>query len=211
MWFKILIISCIIGFFATYFIVKKFIVFFKNIGLVGIDIAKKQKPKIAEMGGVPVAFGFILSALFFIGLQIFLQQNFKFIILFPCLLTTLFIVFIYMLDDLTAILKKKEIKADGIFVKKHGFRQRHKFLFPLIAAIPIMAANYGNSNMLLPIIGNIDFGILYPLVLVPIGIFGASNAVNMLAGINGLEAGTGVVAIFSLSLFAYLNSNFIVI
>ena len=52
--------------------------------------------------------------------------------------------------------------------------------------------------------GMIDFGILYPLFLVPLGITGAANAVNMLAGFNGLEVGMGMVAVGSLAIIAYL-------
>jgi UDP-N-acetylglucosamine--dolichyl-phosphate N-acetylglucosaminephosphotransferase len=50
----------------------------------------------------------------------------------------------------------------------------------------------------------IDFGIFYPMVLVPLGITGAANALNMLAGFNGLEVGMGIVAIGSLAIIAYL-------
>jgi len=37
--------------------------------------------------------------------------------------------------------------------------------------------------------GAVDWGIFYPLAIIPIGIVGAANAYNMLAGYNGLEAG----------------------
>ena len=205
--FWILFISCMIAFIATYFIIKKFIVFFENIGLVGYDINKPQKNQVAEMGGVPVVFGFMIAVLFFVGFEIFVYGNSQYNVIFPALLTTIIIVFIYMLDDLTAILKGKDDKK--YFVKKQGFSQKHKFLFPLIAAIPIMSAKIGTSTMVLPIIGEINLGIIYPLLIVPIGIMGASNAVNMLAGINGIEAGVGLVSIFSLSVFAYLNSSIV--
>jgi len=44
-----------------------------------------------------------------------------------------------------------------------------------------------------PIFGEVNFGLLYPLLLVPLGITGASNATNMLAGLNGLEVGLGIL------------------
>jgi len=188
-------------------IIKKFIVFFRNIGLVGQDMNKKEKPVVAEMGGVPVAFGFMIAVLIFIGSEIFTYGNTGYKVLFPSLLTLLLIVFIYMLDDLTAILRTKEVKKG--FAKKQGFRQRHKFLFPIIAAIPVMSANIGTSTMNFPLFGEVNLGIFYPLVIVPLGILGASNAVNMLAGINGVEAGVGLVSIISISLFAYINSGLV--
>lgn len=36
--------------------------------------------------------------------------------------------------------------------------------------------------------GVVDWGIFYPLAIIPIGIVGAANAYNMLAGYSGLEA-----------------------
>jgi len=59
--------------------------------------------------------------------------------------------------------------------------------------------------MRIPFVGLIDFGIFYSLVLVPLGITGAANAVNMLAGFNGLEVGMGVVAVGALAVIACLN------
>ncbi|MCK5039911.1 MAG: hypothetical protein KAR87_03010 [Candidatus Aenigmarchaeota archaeon] len=205
--FPILLASCLFAFVVTYFIVKKFIVFFENIGLVGYDINKKERPVVAEMGGVPVAFGFMIAVLIFVGFEIFVYNNAQYNMLFPSLLTVLLIVFIYMLDDLTAILRTKEVKKD--FIKKQGFRQRHKLLFPLVAAIPIMSANVGTSTMVLPLFGEVNLGILYALVIIPLGILGASNATNMLAGMNGLEAGCGIISIFSISVFAYMQSEIV--
>ncbi len=61
--------------------------------------------------------------------------------------------------------------------------------------------------MSLPFIGTIDIGLLYPLLIIPIGIIGASNAFNMLAGYNGLEAVMGVVILSTLGLIAYSIGN----
>ncbi len=61
--------------------------------------------------------------------------------------------------------------------------------------------------MAFPFLGTIDIGLLYPLLIIPIGMIGASNAFNMLAGYNGLEAGMGVVILSTLGLIAYSNGN----
>jgi UDP-N-acetylglucosamine--dolichyl-phosphate N-acetylglucosaminephosphotransferase len=61
--------------------------------------------------------------------------------------------------------------------------------------------------MNLPVLGNINWGILYPLLIVPIGIVGASNAYNMLAGYNGLEAGMGVIILFVLGYVGVINGK----
>jgi len=72
-------------------------------------------------------------------------------------------------------------------------RQSVKTMLPLLASLPLVAIKLGVTHMTFPFIGEIEFGILYPLLLIPLAITGASNATNMLAGFNGLEAGLGVV------------------
>jgi UDP-N-acetylglucosamine--dolichyl-phosphate N-acetylglucosaminephosphotransferase len=61
--------------------------------------------------------------------------------------------------------------------------------------------------MNLPIVGTIDWGILYPLLIVPIGIVGASNAYNLLGGYNGLEAGMGVIILLVLGYVGLQNGK----
>ena len=56
--------------------------------------------------------------------------------------------------------------------------------------------------MVIPLLGVIDLWIFYPLVVIPIGVTVAANAVNMLAGFNGLEVGLGIVAMGSLAIVA---------
>ena len=46
---------------------------------------------------------------------------------------------------------------------------------------------------MLPFLGNVDLGLLYPLLFVPLGVIGSTNGFNLLAGYNGLEAGMGLV------------------
>lgn len=70
-----------------------------------------------------------------------------------------------------------------------------------------MVKNAGQSVMAFPFLGTLDIGLLYPLLIIPIGIIGASNAFNMLAGYNGLEAGMGVVILSTLGLIAYSTGN----
>ncbi|MCH7535807.1 MAG: glycosyl transferase family 4, partial [Bacteroidetes bacterium] len=60
-------------------------------------------------------------------------------------------------------------------------------------AIPLIVVNAGVSDITLPFIGSVDFGILFPLLIVPIMIIFTTNAFNMLAGFNGLEAGNGII------------------
>ena len=70
-----------------------------------------------------------------------------------------------------------------------------------------MVVNAGASAMWLPLIGRTELGLFYPLILIPIGVIGAANMVNMLAGINGLETGMGIIYTGTLGLYAYVNGS----
>ena len=62
-------------------------------------------------------------------------------------------------------------------------------------AMPLVVVNAGHVIIELPLLGELNFGLLYPLVIIPIAVIGAANGYNMLAGYNGLEAGLGVIII----------------
>ena len=78
----------------------------------------------------------------------------------------------------------------------------------LIAALPLIAISAAGSTMIsLPFIGNVYFGILYIIVLIPLGVTVASNLTNMLAGFNGMEAGMGVVMFSAVALIAVTRNE----
>ena len=102
-------------------------------------------------------------------------------------------------------LAKPDVFIDDILGWKQGLKQWQKPLLMLPAAIPLMVTNLGHATMAVPFIGKINFGIIYPLILIPIAIIGASNGFNMLAGMNGLEAGLGAIILSAMAYIAYLN------
>ncbi len=108
---------------------------------------------------------------------------------------------------LAAMLSITIIGTIGIIEDFLHIRQFYRVLLPAVAALPLMAVSAGNTQMALPFVGAIDFGIFYPLVLIPIGVMAASNLVNLLAGFNGLEAGTGAIVGSALFAVAYLSGN----
>jgi len=95
--------------------------------------------------------------------------------------------------------------VDDIIGWKKGIRQWQHALLPAFAALPLMAVKIENPPLVLPIVGAlpevfivpffgaVSFGIIYSLFIVPLGVTGASNGANMLAGLNGLEAGLGSI------------------
>lgn len=161
----------------------------KKAGIVGKNMHSEKQEEIAEMGGLMIAAGFgagIVASIFLkTFFDLFLSVSLTSIL--AVLSTVLIVVIIGVFDDLISM------------------RQWIKALIPVFAALPLMALKEGYSMMRIPFIGEMNFGLFYPLVFVPLGVTGAANAVNMLAGFNGLEVGMGVVAVGSLTIIAYLN------
>jgi UDP-N-acetylglucosamine--dolichyl-phosphate N-acetylglucosaminephosphotransferase len=97
---------------------------------------------------------------------------------------------------------------DDLFGWKHGgLSARMRLLLAFMASIPLVVINAGNSSMSIPFLGSVNFGILYPLLLIPIGIAGATTTYNFLAGFNGLEAGQGILILSFLSFVAYQTGS----
>jgi len=56
-------------------------------------------------------------------------------------------------------------------------------------------------------LGTVEFGILYPLLIVPLGVVGATTSYNFLAGLGGLESGQGIIILSFLSFIAYVSGS----
>ncbi len=160
-------------------------------GITGKDMNKLARPEVAEMGGISILLGVslgIITATFISTYLGYLKADLA--ILFASFLTIILVGFIGVIDDLIGWRK--------------GIRQWQHALFPLFAALPLMAVNAGTHDIIIPFLGSVQLGAFYSLLLVPIGITGASNAFNMLAGFNGLEAGLGIIIVSTLSVIAAL-------
>jgi UDP-N-acetylglucosamine--dolichyl-phosphate N-acetylglucosaminephosphotransferase len=67
---------------------------------------------------------------------------------------------------------------------------RYKAFMPLIAALPLISYAYAanaRTDIALPFIGTIHFGIYYFYIIIPLIVMIVTNTVNMLGGLNGLE------------------------
>jgi len=175
-------------------------------GIVGLDLQKKNRPKLPTSGGICVAFGILSGLLSYIGLHTFVPGSEIDVI--PLLAVTssiLIVMFVGLLDDLNV--SSKAVKTKEGYDVRVGFPQWIKPLLTLPAAIPLMVISAGETSMAIPFIGRVHFGILFPLLLIPIGMVGASNAVNLLAGFNGLEAGMGIVYFLGLGIFSLQHNS----
>lgn len=88
-------------------------------------------------------------------------------------------------------------------------RWRHKLLLPTIASLPLLMVYYVNFNsttIILPGIvhqlfgPSINIGFLYYVYMGMLAVF-CTNAVNILAGINGLEVGQALIIAISIVAF----------
>jgi len=95
-------------------------------------------------------------------------------------------------------------------------RWRYKIILPAIAGLPLLAAYTGLTTIIVPIPlrslfgSELDLGILYKAYMWMLSIF-CGNAINIYAGINGLEAGQSVVIAISVLIhnvieFGYLHN-----
>jgi UDP-N-acetylglucosamine--dolichyl-phosphate N-acetylglucosaminephosphotransferase len=109
-----------------------------------------------------------------------------------------------VVDRLTGNFTSGEKSGDTL---RTGLGQIPKMLFVLPAALPLIAVGAGSWTMNFPLIGTVNWGVFYPLVLLPVGLFFVSNVVNMLAGTNGLSTGMSFVASTALGIFAYFNGS----
>ncbi len=191
-------ISFLISFLVPYLTLPKLIRKLKTIGMTGKDINKQDKQDVAEMGGLAVVIGLCGGILAFTGILAYVNEIFGIgislinitdgkilTLIFASLSTILVIAVIGILDDM--------------FDLRHSV----KAVIPIFASLPLVAiASVGSPTINIPFMGEINFGILYALILVPIAITACSNMTNMLAGFNGMEAGMGITMSLSLAVIA---------
>jgi len=166
------------------------------MGLVWEDMNKFNHPKnVASSGGVVVIMAFILSVFVYVAFKTFaFGGSSKTLEIFSLISVVLMLGIVGLVDDLLGW-------------KNGGLSSQFRTLMAFVASIPLVVINAGMHSMDFPFLGVVDFGILYPLILIPIGIAGATTTYNFLAGFNGLEAGQGVLILSFLSFVAYATGS----
>lgn len=195
----VFVLSAVISFFAALLIAKPAIKFLSVIGLKVVDVHKLNKPKIPLSGGLIVLFGISAGIFFYIFSKTFFGDGNNGFTEILAALVSLYIVFLIgFFDDL----KIKKDKSESM-----GLSRWQKILLVAPAAIPLMVLKSGTSQISLPFMGNIDVGLIYPLLLLPIGVICAANMVNILEGLNGLGAGMGLLYTLNLAIYTYINNK----
>ncbi len=89
----------------------------------------------------------------------------------------------------------------GLIDDMMNLRWRYKAFLPIFTALPYMVLQPSDRTAIeLLLIGVVDLGTLFFLLLVPILVTVVTNAYNQLGGLNGLEALPGLIVVAGLSL-----------
>ncbi|MCW4023093.1 MAG: glycosyl transferase family 4 [Candidatus Bathyarchaeota archaeon] len=175
-------IILLLSFFGTVFLTKKWIKSAQAANLQGKDMNKPDKPLVPRSGGLIVVIVVCFSLLTYVFLKSFYMlgtPQTNVVETFAITATVLLAGFIGFVDD--------------ILGWKTGLGQLQKIFLTIPIALPLTVLNVNTTVMTIPFLGQVDFGLLYPLLIVPLGIIGATNGFNLLAGYNGLEASMGLV------------------
>ncbi len=186
------LVSALVSAMIVIVVVPAWIRVAKSRGLVGRDMNKPGNMLVAEAGGIWViiatAFGLmVLEALYtYLGEGVYRAAELY------ALVTLL------LLASLLGFL-------DDILGWKKGLPRWQRIVFMAPISLPLVVIKAGTSTLSVPLIGTLDLGVLYPLLAVPVGVLGAANAFNMLAGYNGLEAGMGLLLMVFTALYAFIK------
>ncbi len=194
---EILFISIFASFILCLLVLPKWIKKCQETGLLWEDMNKLKHPKnVAASGGIVVVMAFIIGVLVYVAIRTFILKD-----------TNGITRDILGLLSMVLILAVVGLTDDMLGWKHGGLSIRMRIFLAFMASIPLVVINAGDSAVNLPFIGLTNLGLLYPLILIPLGIAGATTTYNFLAGFNGLEAGQGIIIVSFLSYIAYLTGN----
>ena len=193
------LICALVSFGVVWWITPWLIRYLWKIGLVVKDQNKKGKPLIPLSGGLGVLAGVFSGLMLYIFIQTFYYENTGHLLfVLAAVASLIMITLVGFIDDLII---RRDKNSSG------GLKQWQKPLLTLSAAIPLMVVNAGVTTVVLPMIGRVNLGLLYPLIIIPLIVVGSANMVNLLAGFNGLEVGMGIIYVGSLGLFSFVHGR----
>ncbi|KAJ2911249.1 tunicamycin resistance protein [Coemansia aciculifera] len=198
---------------ATWCLVPAAVSTFKRVGLSGKDMSKPSHPVLAESMGVVAATVYLIATFLFIPVQFrtwWAAQDSQSPYnprVFP---------FDRLGEYLSALLSLQSMVFLGFADDVFDLKWRFKLLLPTIASIPILIVyyvGYGVTHVVVPVflrslLGThiVDLGSLYYVYIGLMAVF-CTNAINILAGINGVEVGQSIVIALSIIAKDVANVN----
>ncbi|XP_011314644.1 UDP-N-acetylglucosamine--dolichyl-phosphate N-acetylglucosaminephosphotransferase [Fopius arisanus] len=177
-------------------------VFLQKTNLWGVDMNKKNGRKIPEALGVVSGFVFLFIMFLFIPIPFtkYISDNSNFphhelVELLAALLSICWVVILGFVDDVCDL------------------KWRHKLLLTTVVSLPLLMVYYVNCNATLIIIPkplrpwlglSVELSLFYYMYMAMLAVF-CTNAINILAGINGLEVGQSLVIAVSIIIFNWIE------
>lgn len=182
--------SCAVSFLASYLLLPLWIRTAHRRGITGFDMNKRNKPSVAESGGIVTITGAILGmALYVMGTRLVHGSPVGTREVLAVMATVLLAGLLGVIDDLKGW--------------KKGFKPAAKLLLTVPAAIPLALISAERTSLILPLAGRLELGFLIPFLVVPLAVVGAATGFNLVAGYNGLEAGLGMIILGCLALLSW--------
>jgi len=190
----------------TYHIIPKFKEMFIKANLFGVDLNKTTGEKVPEATGVITGCIFLMISFIMIPFtysDYLMEQNntpfphSEFVQLIAALLSITCMLLLGFADDVLDL------------------RWRHKLLLPSMSSLPLLMVYYITTNrteIVVPTIlrwllgHSIKLGVFYYIYMGLLSVF-CTNAINILAGINGLEVGQSIVIAVSIIIFNLISLN----
>ena len=186
----VLFLSIAVSFLITFAIMPRLIKKMYKANICGTDVNKIDKPKIPEMGGIAGVLGFTLGSTFILGIV----KYFDSIDETPVLVS----ISVVCIASLIGLLNDVSILG-----------RKEKAWFISLASLPLIISQIGSEeiNFIIYSINLAEYSIYFWILLVPLGITGCANALNMSAGYNGLESGQFAIISFTLLLISFFDNT----
>ncbi|OWF38952.1 UDP-N-acetylglucosamine--dolichyl-phosphate N-acetylglucosaminephosphotransferase [Mizuhopecten yessoensis] len=196
----------VLGFLFLLNIIPKFRDMFVAANLYGIDMSKPGRVKIPEAQGVVCGAVFLIIMFLFIPFPFYKHLAVNHSTKFPhneyieyiaALLSICCMIFLGFADDVL------------------NLKWRHKLWLPTMASLPLLMVyfvNFDSTIIIVPLplrsyLGHdVNLGVLYYVYMGMLAVF-CTNAINILAGINGLECGQAVIIALSVLLYNFLEMS----
>ncbi len=206
-----LIIPSVVGVVFTIIAAKFLMGYMMESGVTSPDHNKKGNVTLPASVGLSVSIAFSIGILTYaFGVSAHLYGAVADLTyLFATVLSIILISMVGLLDDINV--KKEKVKSTDMMDTRKGLRQAYKPLMTVVGALPLMAVinSAGLDTVLIPFIGTVNFGLFYPLIIIPLAIIFTSNAFNLLGGFDGIATGTGFLASLALLVYALIYGNYI--
>lgn len=204
--FLTVILPALIAIASTIVAIKFIMPYFYGAGIVAEDRNKKKVKKLPGSGGVAVAFGITVGILAYtFGASFIFAPVINVQEILATALSILLIAAVGFADDINV--KTKRVQVTGMQGINQGLKQWQKPILTLAGALPLMAVNSGVTVINIPLLGAVNFGIWFPVIIIPLIVIFVTNAYNLLGGFNGLEASMGLVASIGLALYSFFFGN----